>query len=294
MQHDHAIARIQSRPTLAAAGAIAALVAALIGGCETLSQDLGHVASTINPISPSQAARMMVDPYDADNRRAGTILISNAVFGGSEPYVKLYRDMVLNEKDPIVKATAIRALARHGEPDDALRILPNLTHDNMQVRWEAAKGLQRLHNPAAAADLLKVLSNEADPADVRIAAATALGQYPTDRVFQGLVAALDASELGVNLAAQQSLATLTGRSLGLDATEWLAWYNSAASHGDAFAAHGEYMYPTYVRDESLWERLAFWTSRNFEQPAPPAGLRPKSQRGTYETEDAAATRSSGG
>lgn len=253
-----------------------------IGGCETIGQDLGDVASVFNPVKPSDAARMMMDPYDVDNRRIGTVLISNAIFGGADVYVAAYRDMVLNERDPIVKAMAIRALGRHGEPDDAIRILPGLHHENVQVRWEAAKALQRLHNPAAVNDLLKVLRNEAEQSDVRVAAAIAIGQYAEDRAFQGLIAALDARELAINRAAEQSLHTLTGQSHGLDSSAWLTWYREASTNGTAFASQGEYLYPTYQRDESLLERLAFWKANVFEHPAPPAGLRPPTERGTYD------------
>jgi hypothetical protein len=228
---------------------------------------------------------MMIDPYDSDNRRRGTVLISNSTFGGVEHYVAFYRDMVLNERDPIVKAAAIRALARHGQPDDAIRIVPHLTHENMQVRWEAAKGLQRLHNAVAVPDLLKVLRNEDEHPDVRVAAAVALGQYPEDRVFQGLVAALDARELAINLAAEHSLATLTEKTLGPDAVNWFAWYNSVQPRSSAFDQRLDYFYPTYVRDETFLEKLAFWSPKIFEQPASPSGLRSKSERSTYGDEE---------
>jgi hypothetical protein len=267
-------------------GVAMAVIMAIAIGCETIGQDLGDVASAFNSVKPDQAAKMMMDPYDADNRRMGTVLISNSTFGGVDVYVRAYRDMVLNERDPIVKAVAIRALGRHGQPDDAPRIAPNLFHESVQVRWEAAKAMQRLHNPAAANDLLRVLRSETEQNDVRIAAAIALGQYAEDRVFQGLIAALDVRELGVNRAAEQSLRTLTGESLGLNSSAWLAWYNAHGSAGGAFAQKGDYIYPTYQRDETLLEQLAFWTTRNFEQPAPPAGLRPSTERSTYQDQTA--------
>jgi hypothetical protein len=248
-------------------------------GCETIGQDINDAILSINPMKPREAATKMMDPYDADNRRLGTTLISNAPFGGVDTYVRAYRDMVLNERDPIVLATAVRALGRHGDVEDALRIAPHLAHENVQVRWEAAKALQRLHNPVVISDLLRVLRDEAERTDVRVAAAVALGQYPEDRVFQGLVGALDARELALNAAAGESLETLTGQSLGLDAPDWLAWYNANLS--TAFASKGEYLYPTYQREETFWERVAFWTSRNFEHPGLPAGLRPKTQQDTY-------------
>lgn len=301
---------------VAAVGSLA-VMAGLMTGCESIGDEVQDLASGIDPVSPPEAARMMIDPYNADNRRRGTVLISNAPFGGVDHYLCYYRDMVNNERDPIVKATAIRALARHGAPEDALRIVrhlrlcdecirrnreaglsgapaelrrqdcqtPACLSDHVQVRWEAAKGLQRLHNPSTITELLKILRNESEHSDVRIAAAVALGQYPEDRVFQGLVAALDARELAINVAAEKSLTTLTGQSLGLDGLRWFAWYNSVGPSNDPFAGKTEYLYPTYVREESMLEKLAFWTNRNFEQPAPPSGLRPESERTTYDDQN---------
>jgi hypothetical protein len=277
-----------SRTGVLRAWVLGLLILAVLAGCETLGQDVNDLASAINPIRPFDAAQMMVDPFSADNRRQGTTLISNAPFGGVDLYVAMYREMTLNEQDPIVKATAIRALARHGEPADALRIVPHLAHETTQVRWEAAKGLQRLHNPASVADLLKVLRNEIEQVDVRVACAIALGQYPEDRVFQGLVAALDARELALNAAAERSLTTLTGKSFDMDARSWLRWYNSLPPGENAFSGRQDFLYPTYQREDSFWEMLAFWTSRNFETPAPPAGLRAKSERSTYEDDASAA------
>lgn len=260
------------------------LLAVWMGGCETIEQDIQGLTAAIKPTTPSEAARMMLDPHNADNRREGTTLISNAPWGGVDIYITAYRDMVLNENDPIAKATAIRALARHGQPEDAIRIMPHLAHENLQVRWESAKGLQRLHNPAVVPELLKVLRNVSEHSDVRVATAIALGQYPEDRVFQGLVSALDARELAVNRAADQALQTLTGQDFQMDSIRWLAWYNRTAPTGTVFAARQEFLYPTYSRDDFWWEKVMFWTSRHWEQPAPPAGLRPKSLQGTYDDE----------
>jgi len=268
------------------------LLGGSLGGCDTIGQDLGGFGDVFDPTTPSEAARDMFDQYDSDKRRQGTVLISNAPFGGTEVYVKQYRDMVNNERDPIVKATAIRALGKHGLPEDALRIVPHLSNENVQVRWEAAKALQRLHNPAAVTDLLKTLRNDQELADVRLATAVALGQYPEDRVFQGLVGALNARELAINTASQHSLATLTGQDFGLEAAAWLAWYNQTVGTGNAFAGQREYLFPTYQRDETWLEKLAFWTDKQFEQPAPPAGLRPETEGSTYQDETAPAVEGS--
>ncbi len=248
----------------------------------TIGEDLSNLGEVLMPMTPNQAARLMVDPHDPDNRRRGTVLIANSPFGGTDSYVAVYRDRTLHERNPLVKAASISALGRFGEPDDAPAIAASLESDNFQVRWESAKALQRIHNPAVIPALVAVLRKEHEHPDIRVAAASALGQYPQDRVFQSLLGALDAPELAVNLAARRSLRTLTGEDVGPDPTDWLRWYNSTEK---PFAGRLEYHYPTYQRQRSWLEKLAFWSSKPFEEPAVPAGLRPSSQRRTYQDQD---------
>jgi hypothetical protein len=256
------------------------LIVIALTGCDTIKQDFELFSKSIFPPTPAEAARMMIDPYNADNRREGTVLIANSPFGGVDVYVRAYRDRLIDEPDPTVRAVAIRALARHGTPDDAVLIARELRHENDQVRREAALGLQRLHNPAVVPDLLAALRNAEERADVRAAAAEALGQYPQDRVFQGLIGAMDARELSVNLAAERSLATITGEALGQDAREWFRWYASSPP-SERFAGQRDYLYPTYQRSPTIFERIAFWNTPRFEQPAPPAGVVASTRRTTY-------------
>jgi hypothetical protein len=265
------------------AGMSAVVAASLGGGCETISQDFNDLAKGIVAPTPRAAAEMALDQHDPDRRREGTLLLANAPWGGNPTYLRMYRDYVQFDNDPLVKATAIRALAKHGVAEDAPLLAPHLVNDNVQVRWEAAKGLQRLHNPVVVPDLLATLGREDEHSDVRVAAACALGQYPEDRVFQGLVAALDVRELAVNIQAGRSLGLLTGQDFGLEPRAWLEWYNSV--EGDRFAGGGEYLYPTYHRELSWLEKLAFWSVRVEEHPAPPAGLRPSDERRTYGDEE---------
>jgi hypothetical protein len=272
-------------PAFPPRGAALALVVAGAGsvGCETVSQDISDFTRSLAPPSPSEAARMALDPHDADHRREGTLLLANASFGGAEVYVAMYRDYVDNEPNPLVKAVAIRALGRHGAQEDARRIARHLRHENRQVRWEAAKALQRIHDPSIIADLLAVTRNVDESTDVRVATVVALGQYPQDRVFQGLVAALNARDLAVNVAAERSLRIITGESFGMNTRTWLAWY---ANHpDDPFAGGLEYLYPTYSRDSTFLEKLAFWAPRVQEEPGLPIGLGSKTERRTYDDDD---------
>ncbi len=263
---------------------VSLFVLAAAVGCETMRQDFGEFGESIMPVSPAAAAKMMMDFSDPDNRRRGTVLISNSPFGGTEVYVQWYRDTVATETDPLVKAASVAALGRFGQPDDAVVIALCLDESQpSQVRWEAAKALQRLHNPAVVPVLLAALRNSDEGVDIRVAAAIALGQYPQDRVFQSLVAALESPRLSVNEASRRSLTTLTGVDHGLDGNAWLAWYNSVTN---PFADQKEYLYPTYQREETFLEKMSFWSSKTYETPAAPAGLE-SSKRRTYQDSDEA-------
>ena len=271
-------------------GCAAALLAAGgLAGCSNMGQDLSEFGASLTPTTPEEAARMMVDPYDPDNRRKGIVLIANSPFGGADAYMAVYRDRVGRETDPLAKAAAITALGRYGAPDDAPAIAACLEDENFQVRWEAAKALQRIHNPEVVAELVPVLRNGSEQPDIRVAAAVALGQYAQDRVFQALVEALDARELAVNAAARASLTTLTGQNFDMDPAAWLRWYNGVAS---PFEDQQEYLYPTYQRDETWLEKMAFWSSKTYERPAPPAGLAPPPRR-TYQDDEAPADETGG-
>jgi hypothetical protein len=252
------------------------------GGCESLGEGIGEFASALTPVTPRQAAEFALDQNDADKRREGIVLLSNAHFGGEPVYVDLYREYVRFDADPMVRAAAISGLARFGEPADARFIAPHLRDANMHVRWAAAKGLQRLHDPEVAPDLIRTTFDVEETADVRSAAAIALGQYPQGTVVQALIAALSAPELSVNMAAAESLHTLTGRDFGLDGRAWFEWSRRSESDGGLFAGRVQYYYPTYSRNLSWLEHLAFWSKPTFEPPGQPAGLTPLGARSTYQ------------
>lgn len=256
--------------------------AAMAAGCVTDDfRDLGEV---FTPKTPRQAALEALDPYNPDLRREGVVLLANAPFGGADTYLDMYRDYVENETDPLVRAAAITALGRHGRPADALLIVPWLEADvtsSQNVRWCAAKALQRLHNPEAIAPMIRVVTSTDDDGEVKAAVATALGQYPEDNVFQALLMALDDRRLSVNLNAAESLSLLTGQAWGADRVAWRRWYDGLSTPSLAFKGQQEYLYPTYSRDKAWFEYIAFWIQLSQEAPASPAGLKPESQRRTW-------------
>jgi hypothetical protein len=239
-------------------------------GCDTISSDLSQFTQSFTPPSPAQAARWAADPNDRENARRGTILLANAPFGGTEVYVKMYRLYAEDAGDPLVRAAALQALARHGDAADAVLVAKSLVSPFRQVRLAAAKALQRLHDPAVADLLWPRLVNAEEDSDVRTEVAIALGQYPTPAVFNALVAALSQRELAVNTAALDSLRMITGKDFGIDEDMWLEHMVTAKP---PLLETPLYLYPTFVRDLDTWDYLMFWDPVVFESPDVPIGMK---------------------
>ena len=240
---------------------------ALLGACSpTAPQDIqgDSILDVFAPPTPQEAAAWAADPYDADKRYRGLLLLANAPWGGEEVYVRMYRAAAA-DGDAGVRAIAIRALSLHGSPEDSSIMVDGLSDETDFVRWEAARALQRVYAPSAAQALIERTRRSEEPsAQVRAAAARALGQYPEARVAQALIAALDDRQLTVNHEALASLHTLTGEKLGYDARDWLAYLDEAR---DPFADGLAYEYPVFSRDPTWWE----WMLPFFDPPNETAG-----------------------
>jgi hypothetical protein len=225
--------------------------------------------------TPTEAAEMATDPYSPERRYQGTTLLSNADFGGQPVYIQLYLDAV-EDDDPGVRAAGARALGRHGEPAQAMRLVDLLGDEDRYVRFEAARSLQRLHNPDAVPALLESIRADKEPeADVRVAAAEALGQYAQSRVLQGLIGALADPRLAVNHAVRTSLVTLTGQDFGVDRAAWTRWVSAT---DDLFAGQQPYVYPAFSREKKPYEYLPFVPPPPNETASTPVGLDPTQDR----------------
>lgn len=269
---------------------------ALLGasGCDSNESMRGATSllQLSQPTSPEEAAKMAIDPWDADARAKGTMLLANAYFGGEPPYHALYLDRT-GDSDPNVRAAALRGLALHGQPEDVPVIIGLLDDENTRVRLEAARALQRVHNPTAI-DALIVHSrrptlptppSETGPGSpgqpgeneptIRAEAVHALGQYAETRVIVPLISALDDRFLAVNQAALHSLRTLTGQDFGLDRKAWFNWYDSTET---PFAGRTAYVYPVFSRDRFFWEYIPFVPQPPNETASTPAGFPPTVQR----------------
>ncbi len=234
-----------------------------------MSSDFSAFSASFMPPSPAEAAAWAADSTDPENQRRGTLLLASAPWGGSSVYLDLYRLYVEEAHDPLVQAAAIEALGRHGDPSDATLLAKQLASPFRQVRLATAKALQRLHSPAVADEIWPVLIRESEDSDIRVELAIALAQYPTASVFQALVTALDHPELAVNVAASDSLTTMTAMDFGGSRNDWLEWFRATTQ---PFKQECIYCYPVFIRDEDVWDYLMFWNPVVFEIPDLPAGM----------------------
>ncbi len=251
------------------------LSAVALMGCESAGFDLKPGATSIfqgfAPPSSADAAKWAIDPYDADKRYRGTLLLANAPFANDPLYLQLFTDNA-KDKDPGVRAVAARGLGTHGGPEQVPLLVPLLKDEDPTVRTEAARALQRLHNPVAIDALLVSLDRDKEPeAGVRLEAASALGQYAENRVVEQLIEALQDDNLSVDLTVQTSLRTLTGQDFGLDIIAWRAWY---AHSKDVFAARSVYVYPVFWRSKHWYEHLPLVSGPPNEPQGTPAGMVP--------------------
>lgn len=231
--------------------------------------------------SPGESARMAINPYNADDRYRGTLLLANSTFGGEPVYIELFEDAT-TDKVPNVRAAGVRGLANHGRPEHVETIIGLLEDDHEMVRLEAARALQRLHNPIAIAPLVERVTVDYDfgetgvivlepNAEVRAACADALGQYAEPRVLAALLTALTDPDLVVNTNAANSLSTLTGEDFGLDRRAWADWYRGSDR---LFAGRTQYFYPAFSRDRFLIEYIPFLPQPPNEPSTRPIGMGP--------------------
>ena len=251
------------------ASTMCAVVALCVGGCDTMGSDFSAFSASFMPPTPAEAATWAADSTDPENQRRGTLLLASAPWGGSSVYLDLYRLYVQEAQDPLVRAAAIDALGRHGDAADAALIAKQLASPFRQVKLASAKALQRLHAPAVADDIWPILIRETEDSDVRVELAIALAQYRTASVFQALVSALDHPELAVNVAASDSLTTMTAMDFGGNRTDWLEWSRSVP---EIFKQDLVYAYPVFLRDKDAWDYMMFWNPVVFERPDFPAGM----------------------
>ena len=191
----------------------------LSAGC----QQIGRLNDRLQGRTPGRYARLMEDPNRPDNRRQGITGLVGNDFARRDPYTRRYGQIFQSDPDPLVRATAIRALNVSRDTEASDLYLQALADPDPLVRLEGAKALHNMPNPAAAEGLLKLLNDAEENKDVRIAAAAALKYYPRADVARALVAVLPGRDFGIAWEARRSLKRITGVDYAYDETAWLEY-----------------------------------------------------------------------
>jgi hypothetical protein len=171
--------------------------------------------------TPTNEAKQMEDAKTADARRVGINSLVDRSFGRQAPYTTRYAQIGQFDADPMVRATALRALNRARDGEATGLFITSLADTSTMVRLEAAKALGNVPNENAADPLLKVFNNPDESIDVRIAAADALRHYRRLDVARALVGVLEARDFSLSWQARQSLRAMTGRDARYDQSAWL-------------------------------------------------------------------------
>ncbi len=171
--------------------------------------------------TPEEKAAMAFDTTDPDVRRTAIELLSRKQWALRDPYLKRFAQLTKPgiEKDPSVRAVAVRALGKAHNRKYMPEILASLDDPSPVVRWDAAVVMQSMPDKQAVITLQKMAISD-DSVDVRASAANALRQYRTTSVFRTLLRCMADSDFTVRSAAHASLVFQTGQDKGYDPENW--------------------------------------------------------------------------
>jgi len=171
--------------------------------------------------TPIAEVRMMENPNSADQRRRGIYSLMKRDFAQQEPYTKRYRQIAQSDPDPTVRAAAVRASNASRDRAAVPVFIAALNDKSDMVRLQAAKALSNIPDRTAADPLMRVLGNQAEQRDVRIAAAEALRHYRNLDVARVLAGTVGGRDFSIAWQSRWSLIILTGRDLGYSEHAWL-------------------------------------------------------------------------
>jgi HEAT repeat protein len=226
-------------------GGVAMLTLGLTGCAsfwdEVTSRDF-HVKNLWDRPDPMTVLR---DSSDGAKRGQALAALEEPLQNGGTPqdqevYLKILRAAATEDREPLCRLGAVRALATYRDPravkileDVYLQRLPFTTELNTVVRQQALASLeQQSANPEARHLLIRV-ARQPGPAgnvssvdrqqtvDERLTAVRALGRFKQPDAAEALIYVLETEkDVALRHRAHQSLQEATGKSLPPDAQEW--------------------------------------------------------------------------
>jgi HEAT repeat protein len=195
-------------PFVSGAAVLALLLAA---GCASPEKDLR-----------GSSAKDSDDRLDAANSLAEHVDESDPAWLARRSEIVQALRSLLDDRSALVRQAAIGALGRVEGHAAAPAIIDRLRDREPWVRYVAAKELSRMGSVPEAQEPLTALLREDESADVRRAAADALGDLRVRGAVYDLYLALSDQAPGVRYHAYLALRAITGKDYGLDAKAWRA------------------------------------------------------------------------
>lgn len=184
---------------------------------------IGQALDNLTGKTPLRAVTMIQNPHSADQRRKGIYRLVKREFAQRPRYTRRYQQIAQSDPDATVRAAAIRALNASREKSAVPIFIAALSDESDMVRLQAAKALSNIPDPAAAEPLSRVLGNQAETRDVRIAASEALRHYRNPDVARVLVGTVGGRDFSIAWQSRWSLKILTGNDYGYDERKWLEY-----------------------------------------------------------------------
>jgi hypothetical protein len=159
----------------------------------------------------------------ADTRRIAIEKLSKTYWINEEKNRELVAQMTNPsvEKSPIVRAAAVRTLAKVNDPKFFPNIAAALKDESPTVRFDAADAFELIIYQPAEGDLQRLALDDENE-DVRTAACQALKNYRSDDTYRTLLRCLEDESFTVREASHESLVAMTGVDNGRDPTKWVA------------------------------------------------------------------------
>ena len=197
---------------LAAAGAFSGLSLALEDAFALLGDSPPNYVTWARTLAKEDAA--------PDELRNAIFGLTRYDYGRKPPYTEVYAALAAEARDPLVRASAIRALNISRDESAVPLFVAGLGGESPLVRLESAKALGNVPDESAAGPLLALAQDAAADLDTRIAAVDALRHYDNADLKRSLAGLLESDEFSLAWQARRSLVTILGEDHGYDLDAW--------------------------------------------------------------------------
>lgn len=196
----------------------------LLGGCKGGKEvEWGDVFGKKKDPPPDVLVEQLFNANAPDTRRVAIEKLAKTPWINEDKNRELVAQMTNPsvEKSPIVRAAAVRTLAKVDDPKFFPNIAAAMKDASPTVRFDAADSFELIIYPQAETELQRLALDD-DNEDVRTAACQALKNYRSDDTYRTLLRCLEDESFTVREAAHESLVTMTGADNGYDPTKWVS------------------------------------------------------------------------